>query len=65
MQEGFRIWAIEFDKTEAALKSERKRLGKDFARGLISQEEYETRFAKYTEKLQTLGEKRRKTFTGE
>ena len=65
VEEGFRIWAIQFDKIERELKSEMGRIARDRARGLISDREFDRQRDRVIDKLKKLDQRRGSTFAGE
>lgn len=65
VQEGFRIWGIQFNRVERELKSEMGRISRDHARGMTSNAEYERQRQRVIDKLTRLAERQKLTFTGQ
>lgn len=65
VEEGFSWRAYEFDQVERDLKTDLRRLHRDYQRNLISRGSLESCEQRIIEKLENLGRERRRTFEGE
>jgi hypothetical protein len=64
VEEGFRLWGLEFQRVERDLRAEARRVGRDRDRGLISQQQADRQLARLVKKLERLGRDAQRRFDG-